>query len=108
MGVIRADPESVVMARRALEALNRGEPLSVGAVALPPGVDGVLRPVLLLLADGKPAWHSAGEFVPDEERPRCADCGEPVELADLNDAESWIHAEDANYFGDHSASFLGS
>ena len=33
----------------------------------------------------------------------CADCGEPVELADPDDLESWIHAVDANYFGDHTA-----
>src|SRR4051812_1930521 len=103
MGVVRADPESVEMARRALEALNRGEPLSIGAVALPSGVDGALRPVLEILANGNPAWYSAGEFVPDQQRPKCAGCGEPIELADSADPESWIHAEDANYFGDHSA-----
>lgn len=34
---------------------------------------------------------------------RCAGCGEPVELADPDDRESWIHAADANYFGDHTA-----
>ena len=33
----------------------------------------------------------------------CADCGEPVELAEVDDPESWIHAVDANYFGDHTA-----
>lgn len=43
-----------------------------------------------------------GEFI-DESRPKCADCGEPVELAYPDDPESWIHAEDANYFGDHTA-----
>jgi hypothetical protein len=36
-------------------------------------------------------------------RPRCSLCGEPIELAYASDPESWIHAEDANYFGDHSA-----
>jgi len=35
--------------------------------------------------------------------PRCADCGEPVELAETEDPDSWIHAADANYFGDHTA-----
>lgn len=39
----------------------------------------------------------------DEQRPACAGCGEPVELAYPDDPESWIHAADANYFGDHSA-----
>lgn len=34
---------------------------------------------------------------------RCADCGEPVELAETDDPDSWIHAVDANYFGDHTA-----
>ena len=36
-------------------------------------------------------------------RPRCAGCGEPIELASDDDPESWVHAEDANYFGDHTA-----
>lgn len=35
--------------------------------------------------------------------PRCAECGEPVELASPDDPDSWIHAADANYFGDHTA-----
>jgi hypothetical protein len=39
----------------------------------------------------------------EDGRPRCAGCGEPVELTDSNDPESWIHAADANYFGDHTA-----
>ncbi len=39
----------------------------------------------------------------DERWPKCAGCGEPVELASPDDPESWIHAADANYFGDHSA-----
>lgn len=39
----------------------------------------------------------------DEDRPKCAGCGEPVELAYPDDLQSWIHAVDANYFGDHSA-----
>ena len=33
----------------------------------------------------------------------CSDCGEPVELYDPNDPDSWIHAIDANYWGDHTA-----
>lgn len=36
-------------------------------------------------------------------RPKCADCGEPVELHDSSDLGSWIHAADANYWGDHTA-----
>lgn len=35
--------------------------------------------------------------------PRCADCGEPVELYEPGDRESWIHSTDANYWGDHTA-----
>lgn len=38
-----------------------------------------------------------------EHEPGCADCGEPVELASPDDPESWIHAANANYFGDHTA-----
>jgi hypothetical protein len=106
MAVIHVDRQSVAGARRALAALDRGEPLSVGAAALPAGVDDMLRPVLELLADAKPVWYSAREFVADEERPKCVECGEPVELADPDDGESWIHAEDASYFGDHSASVV--
>lgn len=33
----------------------------------------------------------------------CTICGEPVELDDLNDPESWIHASDANDAADHGA-----
>jgi hypothetical protein len=33
----------------------------------------------------------------------CTTCGEPVELADLDDPESWIHAPDANDAADHGA-----
>ena len=36
-------------------------------------------------------------------RPRCQLCGEPVELADPGDPESWVHAEDANDLADHTA-----
>jgi len=36
-------------------------------------------------------------------RPSCAACGEPIELADSADLESWIHAAYANYWGDHAA-----
>jgi hypothetical protein len=36
-------------------------------------------------------------------RPLCADCGEPVELTDADDSDSWIHSIDANYWGDHTA-----
>lgn len=33
----------------------------------------------------------------------CGDCGEPVELFDPSDPDSWIHSADANYWGDHTA-----
>lgn len=33
----------------------------------------------------------------------CGDCGEPVELYDANDTDSWIHAIESNYWGDHTA-----
>jgi hypothetical protein len=33
----------------------------------------------------------------------CADCGEPVELYEPNDPDSWIHSREANYWGDHTA-----
>lgn len=36
-------------------------------------------------------------------RKRCQICNEPVELADPNDLESWVHAEDANDWADHGA-----
>jgi hypothetical protein len=39
-------------------------------------------------------WH---------ERPRCRLCGEPIVLDDPDDLMSWIHAEDANDQGDHTA-----
>ena len=39
----------------------------------------------------------------NERTPRCADCGEPLELASPDEPDSWIHAADANYFGDHTA-----
>lgn len=38
-----------------------------------------------------------------EREPICADCGEPVVLASPDEADSWIHAPHANYFGDHTA-----
>ena len=41
--------------------------------------------------------------VPEGERPHCAGCGEPIELDDPDDVESWIHAHDANDRGDHTA-----
>lgn len=104
MGVIDPDAGLVEAARAALEALAAGHNFSVGTQSLPTAATDVLLPILELLAEGRPVWHSAGEFVPDELRPTCSDCGEPLELADREDPESWIHAEDANYFGDHSAS----
>lgn len=39
----------------------------------------------------------------EDNRDKCGDCNEPVELHDPSDPESWIHAGDANYWGDHTA-----
>ena len=39
----------------------------------------------------------------EDARPRCSICGEPLELADTTDGGSWVHAEDANDRGDHTA-----
>lgn len=44
------------------------------------------------------------ETVSDVE-PTCSLCGEPVELADPNDPQSWVHAEHANDTGDHTAEY---
>jgi hypothetical protein len=38
-----------------------------------------------------------------DRRPRCAACREPIELADRADPDSWVHCEDANDLGDHTA-----
>ena len=37
------------------------------------------------------------------DRTRCRLCGEPVELDDPLDEQSWVHAPDANDLGDHTA-----
>lgn len=39
----------------------------------------------------------------EDQRPRCEACGQPVTLADPDDPQSWIHADDANDQGDHTA-----
>ncbi len=36
-------------------------------------------------------------------RPRCATCREPIKLGDPEEPESWVHCEDANDLGDHTA-----
>ena len=38
-----------------------------------------------------------------DKRPRCKACREPIELDDPSDPVSWIHCEDANDLGDHTA-----
>ena len=43
------------------------------------------------------------EVVMQGARRRCQLCGEPVVLDDRSDPMSWIHAEDANDLGDHTA-----
>lgn len=45
----------------------------------------------------------SSDVIDEVDRPKCAGCGEPVELASPDDPDSWIHAVDANYFGDHTA-----
>ena len=42
---------------------------------------------------------------PEKPEPRCADCRESIELAAPDEPDSWIHAAEANYFGDHTAWF---
>lgn len=43
-------------------------------------------------------------FDGDEDlRPRCEACGQPVTLADADDPESWIHADDADDRAGHTA-----
>jgi len=54
-------------------------------------------------ADGRQMTSIQSYDSGDEHRPKCAGCGEPVELAYPDDPQSWIHTVDANYFGDHSA-----
>jgi hypothetical protein len=44
--------------------------------------------------------HPAGDI---DRRPRCRDCAEPIELESPSNPEGWIHAEDASYWGDHTA-----
>ncbi len=43
------------------------------------------------------------EVIVQGSRRRCRLCGEPVVLDDPSDPMSWIHAEDANDLGDHTA-----
>ena len=38
-----------------------------------------------------------------DQRRRCTVCGQPVVLADEDDPQSWIHADDANDRADHTA-----
>jgi len=56
----------------------------------------------IVLAPFPIAGHQHFEGDTDE-RPRCSACREPVELDDPDDPESWIHWEDANDLGDHTA-----
>ena len=100
------------MARDALVAMQSisatGEPtaaaLSLGdeAIRLPTQAVAALGAVLKLLAAGRTVIVSA-EIAEAIDRPRCADCGEPVVLADAQDPETWIHALDANDQADHTA-----
>ena len=44
-----------------------------------------------------------GRLAVEGERPRCVICGEPSVLAEETDPVSWVHAEDADDGGDHTA-----
>jgi hypothetical protein len=106
MPVIDADAMAAVEARSALGVLTAGGVPVVGDVELPEAVARVLEAILEGLAAGDPVLYQVERFVPDQDRTRCEECGEPVELAYPDDPESWIHAEDASYVGDHSASVV--
>lgn len=103
--------EEAGRARAALELLRRvagSAPDEVTitradeSVVLPRRAATLLAELLALVADDREVviYPVATEHT---ERPRCAGCGEPLELADGDDPESWIHAFDANDRGDHSA-----
>jgi hypothetical protein len=64
-----------------------------------------LDPESQLSADVRAAAVGALEDVEEARanRRRCAACGEPIVLCDPDDPESWVHAEDAGDWGDHSA-----
>jgi len=38
-----------------------------------------------------------------DRRPTCQSCREPIELDEPGNIESWVHCEDAKYWGDHTA-----
>lgn len=103
MEVIHPDGGITEAARSIISGLDAGHDVVINDLVIPPQVVDGIRPILELLADGRPAWLRSGEYVPDELRPKCAGCGEPLELENPDDPESWIHAEDASYFGDHTA-----
>ena len=104
MPVIDADAMAALQARSALAVLTAGGLPVVGDVELPEAVARALEAILEGLAAGDPVLYRVERCVPDEDRTQCGDCGEPLELAYPDDPDSWIHAEDARYFGDHSAS----
>ena len=70
-----------------------------GLEPMSPLADAVLAAGLDALADVEHA--RAG-------RRRCVLCGEPIVLCDPDDPESWVHAEDAGDWGDHSAEIEGT
>ena len=71
-----------------VRGLNLGSPLA----------DAILDAGIDALADVEQARAN---------RRRCVLCGEPIVLGDPNDPESWVHAEDASDWGDHSAEIEG-
>lgn len=106
MPVIDSDAMTAVQARSALALLTAGGVPVVGDIELPEAVARALEAILEGLAAGDPVLYRVERFVQDEDRTRCGECCEPLELAYPDDPESWVHAEDANYFGDHSASVV--
>lgn len=104
--------QEAARARLALEVLRRSVAPSAAAevvvsigdrsAVLPGTAVAVLADALGLITDGFDVIVQ--RFVQaDADRRRCAGCGEPVELADSDDPESWVHAFDANDRGDHTA-----
>jgi hypothetical protein len=64
---------------------------------------GAAAHVEALSALNPPADVLLMQVVVQGERRRCRLCGQPVVLDDPADPMSWIHAADANDFGDHTA-----
>ena len=98
------EPAALAAARRHLEqAWPPNELLSTDvheAIEMYNQLPGVAEHVLVA-----PFSIEGHQFFDGDEdlRPRCTACGQPVALADAEDPESWVHAEDANDRADHTA-----